>query len=69
MREVLNNLISIVGDVSIGAYAAMLLAIGAGSFFKVRESALWRKLVAYVANINLDIKPRGGTSGNKTIGA
>jgi hypothetical protein len=69
MREFLNNLIVIIGDVSIGAYAAMLLAVVAGSFFKVRESALWRKLVAYVGNINLDIKPRGGTRGNKTIGA
>lgn len=69
MRELLNNLISIVGDISIGAYAAVLITIVAGYFFKVRESALWRKLVTYVGNINVDIKPRGGTSGNKTIGA
>jgi hypothetical protein len=69
MKELLNNLISIVGDVSIGAYAVVLIAIVAGYFFKVRESALWRKLVAYIGNINVDVKPRGGTSGNKTIGA
>lgn len=69
MKDLLNNLILIVGDLSIGAYAVVLIAIVAGNFFKVRESALWRKLVAYVANINLDIKPRGGTRGNKTIGA
>lgn len=69
MREWLNNLIVIVGDLSIGAYAAVLIAVVAGYFFKVRESALWRKLVAYVGNINMDIKPRGGTRGNKTLGA
>lgn len=69
MKELLNNLISIIGDISIGAFTFMLVGIIAGYFFRGKESALWRKIVAYVGNINIDINPRGGTSGNKTIGA
>ena len=69
MKELLNNFISIVGEISILTFSILLVSIVAGYFFKGKESTVWRKIVAYVGNINTDIKPGGGSHGNKTIGA
>jgi hypothetical protein len=66
MAEAILNLL---GRISIELFGGILAAMVAGYFFGGRGSALWRKLIAYIGNVSVDIGPRDGRHGNKTIGA
>lgn len=71
MAALLNNLIDKIGDLSIGVFTTLILTFTVGHFLEVKQSTLWRKIVAYIGNVNtnIDIEPNEGPQKKKTIEA
>jgi hypothetical protein len=62
MVEVLLN---ILGKISLGVFAGLVGTMTVGYVLGVRGSALWRKLIAYVGNVNVDVDDKRE---KKTVG-
>ena len=65
MLEVLLN---ILGKISLGVFAGLVGTMTVGYFFGVQGSAVWRKLIAYVVNVNIEVKAGDDKGEKKTVG-
>ncbi len=68
MSELLNRFIDLIGHLSIAIFAGILGSFIGGYFFNLGKSAIWRKLVAYLGNVNIDLSQNESRHVKKTIG-